>query len=73
MENGRVGAKIIDIDKRKDGPEIQDFLQSRTGQRTVPNIFIGGEHVGGNDDIQKLNKSGELAMKLDSLGVTHSL
>ena len=28
------------LDLREDGPVIQDYLQEKTGQRTVPNIFI---------------------------------
>ena len=32
-----------------DGEAIQNELAKLTGQRTVPNIFIGGVHLGGND------------------------
>lgn len=28
------------LDKREDGGELQDYLQEKTGQRSVPNIFI---------------------------------
>lgn len=28
------------MDERGDGSEIQDYLLQKTGQRTVPNIFI---------------------------------
>ena len=35
-----------------------------TGQRTVPSVWIGGMHVGGNDDVQGLNARGELQAKL---------
>lgn len=38
-----------DID---DGSAMQDALQEITGQRTVPNIFIKQEHIGGNSDLQ---------------------
>ena len=31
------------------GAEMQVALQELTKQRTVPNVFIGGKHVGGND------------------------
>jgi len=31
------------------GAEMQAALQELTKQRTVPNVFIGGKHVGGND------------------------
>lgn len=32
-----------------DGPQIQSALAEWTGQRTVPNVFIGGNHIGGCD------------------------
>lgn len=32
-----------------DGVEIQSALAEWTGQRTVPNVFIGGKHIGGCD------------------------
>jgi glutaredoxin 3 len=43
-----------------DGGEIQDTLELMTGQRTVPNIFINGKHIGGNSEIQALHKEGKL-------------
>ena len=30
-------------------------LNFRSGQRTVPNVFIQGNHIGGNDDTHKLH------------------
>jgi glutaredoxin 3 len=35
-------------------------LAQRTGRRTVPQIFIGGAHVGGFDDLRALDFSGQL-------------
>lgn len=32
-----------------DGSELQIALGQWTGQRTVPNVFIGGNHIGGCD------------------------
>jgi glutaredoxin 3 len=43
-----------------EGADIQDYLEQVTGQRTVPNIFINGKHIGGNSDLQALHKSGAL-------------
>lgn len=37
------------------------WLVERTGQRTVPQIFIDGKPVGGCDDLHDLDRSGELA------------
>ena len=54
------GAEIIELDLVEGGAEIQEALLSITGQRTVPNVFIGGVHLGGNDDTQKAAKSGKL-------------
>ena len=36
------------------GADIQNTLKSMTGQSTVPNVWINGKHIGGNDDTQKL-------------------
>ncbi len=35
-------------------------LATRTGRRTVPQIFIGETHVGGFDDLQALEDDGRL-------------
>ncbi|EMM6789880.1 glutaredoxin 3 [Pseudomonas aeruginosa] len=34
---------------------------ARTGRRTVPQIFIGDRHVGGYDDLARLDAAGELS------------
>ena len=51
--------KIL-LDKMDNGPEVQDALLAMTGQRTVPNVFIGGQHLGGNDDCQGAARAGKL-------------
>nr|KAJ0213181.1 hypothetical protein LSAT_V11C400227190 [Lactuca sativa] len=38
-----------------DGGEIQSALHEWTGQRTVPNVFIGGKHIGGCDSKKPLS------------------
>lgn len=38
-----------------------------TGQRTVPNIFIGKKHIGGNSDLEA-KKGKELEELLRSVG-----
>ncbi|KAF2200732.1 glutaredoxin, partial [Delitschia confertaspora ATCC 74209] len=62
------GAKFyaIELDQVDDGSAIQDTLAEMTGQRTVPNVFIGGKHIGGNSDLQ--NKKGELPTLLKEAG-----
>merc|ERR1712032_122323 len=51
---------VLELDNESNGSDIQAYLGEKTGQRTVPNIFIGGKHVGGCDDITRLQQSGEL-------------
>ncbi|KAG7891553.1 hypothetical protein KL936_001496 [Ogataea polymorpha] len=58
---------IIELNTIEDGDEMQDALQEITGQRTVPNIFIGGEHIGGNSELQSLGES-KLKEKLKKAG-----
>ncbi|PIA32000.1 hypothetical protein AQUCO_04700109v1, partial [Aquilegia coerulea] len=41
--------KAIELDRESDGSEVQSALAELSGQRTVPNVFIGGKHVGGCD------------------------
>jgi glutaredoxin 3 len=54
----------IELDNIEDGDKLQAALLEMTQQRTVPNVFIGGQHLGGNDDTQQAARSGKLAEML---------
>jgi len=41
-------------------PELRVAMMEKTGRRTVPQIYIGGEHIGGYDDLASLEHAGEL-------------
>jgi glutaredoxin 3 len=42
-------------------PTLRSAMTHRAGgQRTVPQIFIGGTHVGGCDDLHALDHTGKL-------------
>lgn len=42
-------------------PELRaQMTQRANGRRTVPQIFIGDTHVGGYDDLAKLERDGKL-------------
>ncbi|KAL4911546.1 hypothetical protein BDW74DRAFT_173002 [Aspergillus multicolor] len=51
-----LGAKYyaLELDNIEDGDDLQNALQQISGQRTVPNIFIKQNHIGGNSDLQGL-------------------
>lgn len=51
------------------GGDIRKVLQALTGQRTIPQIFIGGAHIGGAVDILDLHDRGELVTLLGKAGV----
>lgn len=42
------------------GSAIQEKLLEQTGQKTVPNVFINGKHVGGASDTEAAFKDGRL-------------
>ena len=41
-------------------PARHDEMVNKSGRRTVPQIWIGGRHVGGSDELHDLEHSGEL-------------
>ena len=38
----------------------EEMIEKAGGRRTVPQIFINGQHVGGCDDLHELEKQGKL-------------
>jgi glutaredoxin 3 len=56
---GSKNVKIEEIDIEAQ-PEKRAEMQSRSGRRTVPQIFIGEHHVGGSDDLHALETAGKL-------------
>jgi len=43
-----------------------EMIQRANGSRTVPQIFIGGKHIGGCDDLHALESAGKLDAMLAS-------
>jgi glutaredoxin 3 len=54
---------VSEIDKvRVDlNPDRRAEMTQRTGRRTVPQIYIGEQHVGGFDELAALDHAGKLA------------
>jgi len=40
--------------------KLRTEMMEKSGRRTVPQIFIGQHHVGGFDDMAKLDREGKL-------------
>lgn len=60
---------VEDIEKiRVDLDTVQrDEMMRRTARRTVPQIYIGEQHVGGFDDLAALDRAGGLRPLLEAL------
>jgi glutaredoxin 3 len=60
-----VSKGVMEIDKiRVDlNPEQRLEMMEKTGRRTVPQIFINNQHIGGFDELRALDLTG----RLDSL------
>lgn len=54
------GVTEIDEIRVDRDPTARTAMIERTGRRTVPQIFIGGTHVGGCDDLIELDQRGGL-------------
>jgi len=42
-------------------PELRVAMMEKTGRRTVPQIYIGDEYIGGYDELASLDHAGGLA------------
>lgn len=56
-----VAVEEIDVDAV---PGAREEMMARSGRDTVPQIFIGDEHIGGCDDLFALDAAGGLDPKL---------
>jgi glutaredoxin 3 len=54
------GISFAEYDVGRDPEKRQEMLGRANGRHTVPQIFIGDNHVGGYDDMATLERSGKL-------------
>lgn len=59
------GIAYEEIDVTRDD-EKRAWLVEATGRRTVPQIFIGEEAIGGSDDLHALDREGKLMPKVEA-------
>ena len=71
-EHDLLDFKFLDMDKLADGDKLQRALYEYSGQPTLPNIYIGGFHVGGYFETTVNIKTGFMKTLLDRVGVKHS-
>ena len=56
----RRGIPFTEVDVTND-PDKRAWLVEASGRRTVPQIFIGEQAIGGSDDLHALDAAGRLA------------
>ena len=57
------GAPVTTVDVLPD-PRFRQELSAVSGWPTIPQVFVGGELIGGADIVDELAESGELEAKL---------
>ena len=64
----RLGVAFEGVDVLAD-PAIRAGVKEYSDWPTVPQLYIGGEFVGGSDIMMEMYQAGELTMLLDEAGV----
>jgi glutaredoxin 3 len=54
------GVTVINKIRIDEAPELRNEMMEKTGRRTVPQIYINEQHIGGFDDLRALDLAGEL-------------
>jgi glutaredoxin 3 len=60
----RKGVAYTNVDLDEEPNRRAEMVKRAGGRRTVPQIFIDGEHIGGCDDMTALDRAGKLDAKL---------
>ncbi|KZT71799.1 thioredoxin-like protein [Daedalea quercina L-15889] len=60
---------VVELNTRRDGALVQIILQRLTGRRTVPNVLLYGQSLGGSDDIHALHEQHKLKDVFEDAGV----
>ena len=56
--------KFTEYNVTKDTTKREEMFKKSNGAKTIPQIFIGEHHVGGNVDLQALERNGKLDLLL---------
>jgi glutaredoxin 3 len=54
------GVTFREINAQHGSAEREESIRRSSGRTTVPQIFIGGRHIGGCDDLMALDRAGKL-------------
>jgi cysteine synthase A len=66
-----VDVDSVEFQKEDLGGKIRGVLADRTGQKTLPQVFVGGEHIGGATDTFDAWRNGTMQARLEKLAVSY--
>jgi glutaredoxin 3 len=66
----RKGVAFTEIDLGRDWGRRDEMIERANGGMTVPQIFVGSVHVGGNDELYALDRAGKLDLLLAGQGLS---
>lgn len=62
----QLGVNFTEYDVEDDADKFIEMVERANGGRTVPQVFINQEHIGGCDDTYALHQKGLLKEKLSA-------
>ncbi|KAJ1952232.1 hypothetical protein EC988_003663 [Linderina pennispora] len=69
QQHGLTDYFVVEVDLQEDPERVKQALTTMHGRSTFPSVFIDGVSVGGNDDIQRLEKLENLGPMLSHKGL----
>ncbi|AEE66137.1 glutaredoxin 3 [Bordetella pertussis] len=61
--------KLVTVNVLEDD-EVRQAIKTFSNWPTIPQLYVGGEFIGGSDIMSEMNESGELKQLLDDSGAT---
>ena len=65
LSGNEIAFGVLELNEDPSGAEIQQYLLQKTGQRTVPSIFINGAHIGGSSELLAMD-AGSVKKRISS-------
>jgi glutaredoxin 3 len=66
----KLNVKYVDVESDKKEDILLQMRNFSGGRNTVPQIFFNSKHLGGNDDVQKLDAEGLLEKEVETVRKT---
>jgi glutaredoxin 3 len=64
--NGLKGQyEVYEIDRQQHGNEIHKMVKEMSGRITIPNVYLNGQNLGGDEEVEKMAADGSLKKLLD--------